>query len=348
MKIKLLCGTTAVVGCPSYEYKPGYVFTEDARCDDYDWLVVYEELSREKAGTLCGGYEPLACPKERTILCTWEPTSIKSYSRAYTRQFGHLLTNRPPEAECHSHYHLGRGYFVWFIERTPQEVRATVIPAKTKLVSAVCSAKQMTHTRHADRLRLMRGLTAGIPELDWYGRGIRSFGRKVEVLDPYKYHVVAENHVGAHHWTEKLADAFLCECLPFYAGDPAIFEVFPRESLIPIPMDDPDEAVRIVRAAIAEGAYEKRREAVLEAKRLVLEKYNFWAQVISVIETERNQPVTPVDPDQPFRIWNRKALRRHSLSAMMDDGWHHFRGFMRMSRMRAWCESCRGKVKWRS
>lgn len=50
-----------------------YVFTLDAACDDYDWLVVYDEMSRQKIGTLKGGYEPLRCPKEHTILCTWEP-----------------------------------------------------------------------------------------------------------------------------------------------------------------------------------------------------------------------------------------------------------------------------------
>lgn len=327
MRIKVLSGTTARMGCGFYEYAPGYSFTYDADCADYDWLVVFEEMPRETVGTLCGGYEPLVCPKERTILCTWEPTSIKSYSRAYTRQFGHLLSNRPPEAERHPHYHLGRGYFFWFVERRPEDVRQTVIPPKSKVISAVCSSKQMKHTRHHDRLRLMRSLAESVPGLDWYGRGVRSFGKKYEVLDPYKYHVAVENHIGSHHWTEKLTDAFLCECLPFYAGDPDIFEVFPKESLIPIPIDDPAEAARIIRNAIAVGEYEKRREAVLEAKRLILEKYNFWAQVIAVIESAREQPVTPVDPSYPFRVWNRKALRRHSLSAALEDVWFHLKQY---------------------
>lgn len=325
MKIKVLCGQSARTVDDSYEYAPGYVFTSDASCHDYDWFVVFDEMSSRKIGTLCGGYEPLACPKERTILCTWEPTSIKSYSRAYTRQFGHLLTNRPPDAECHPHYHLGRGYFHWFVGRTPEEVRTTVLPPKSRMVSAVCSSKQMRHTRHYDRLRLMRELSAAMPELDWFGRGIRGFGKKYEVLDPYKYHVVAENHIGTHHWTEKLSDAFLCECLPFYAGDPAIFEVFPRESLIQIPIDNPVEAMKIIRASLAADEYANRREAVLEAKRLVLEKYNFWAQVIAVIEAERGQPVTPVDASAPQRIYSRRGLRRHSVAAALEDAWLHVR-----------------------
>ena len=328
-KIKMFCGKTAKVSNEAYEYAPGYVFTYDAACSDYDWLVVYDEMSAQRVGTLQGGYEPLVCPKERTMLCTWEPTSIKNYSRAYTHQFGHLLTNRPAAAECHPHYHLGRGYFFWFVGRRPEEVRATVIPPKTKLISATCSSKRMRHTQHDARVRLMRSLTRDIPELEWFGRGVRPFVRKYEVLDPYKYHVVVENHVASHHWTEKLADAFLCECLPFYAGDPDIFEVFPRESLIPIPIDDPRESVRIIRAAMAADEYSKRREAVLEAKRLLLEKYNFWAQVISVIEAEKDQPVTPIDPARPYRIWNRKALRlRHPL-ALVEDGVFHLKQALR-------------------
>lgn len=330
MKIKVIGGGSARVGLPNYEYAPGYTFTADAGCDDYDWLVVYDELPRQKIGTLCGGYEPLACPKDRTILCTWEPVSIKSYSKSYTRQFGHLLTNRPPEAERHPGYHLGRGYFYWFLGRPTRElVRANALPTKTKVVSAVCSSKAMRHTKHYARVQLMRRLARDIPEFAWYGRGVRPFGLKYELLDEYKYHVVVENHIGAHHWTEKLADAFLCECLPLYAGDPAIFEVFPQESLIPIPIDDPSESVRIVRAAIANDEYSKRREAVLEAKRLILEKYNFWAQVIDVIESAKDRSIPSVDSTHPGRIWNRKALRTRSPVAAMEEVWGRVRLFFR-------------------
>ena len=325
MKIRVSIGPHALEGGVPYEHRPGYFFTRDCSCSDYDWLVVFEDLAEARIGTLVNGYEPLRCPRERTIFCTWEPTSVKDYSRTFTRQFGHLLTNRPPEAERHPHYHLGRGYFFWFNDRDHAENSSAVIPPKTKCISAVCSAKQMKHTRHADRYALMQTLAREIGGFDWYGRGVRSFGKKYEVMDPYKYHVAVENHIAPHHWTEKLADALLCECLPFYAGDPAIGEILPPDCLIPIPIDDPREAVRIVKAAIAAGEYEKRREAILEAKRRILDKYNFWDQVIAVIEASRDQAVTPVDPSDPPRIYSRHGLRKHSLSAMIEDGWLHLR-----------------------
>ena len=311
VRIKVLCSLlssipSSTVGGGSYE------FAYDPACEDYDWLVVFDELPVD-----C---EVLRCPRERTILCTWEPVSIKSYSRAYTRQFGHLLTNRPPEAENHPHYHLGRGYFIPFVHDVPKTGTAT---NKPNVVSAVCSAKRMKHTRHRDRFELVKTLATEIRGLDWYGKGVKPLDRKEDALVPYKYHVAIENHIAPHHWSEKFADAILCECLPFYAGDPALTEIFPAESFIPIPIDDPAEAVRIVREAIANGEYEKRREAILEAKRLVLTKYNFWHQVIEVVEEVALSSEAVGRPLPPSVIYARKELRKRSVSAALEDGWEH-------------------------
>ena len=321
--VKVLCNASTP-DAPPVERRPGYVFTFNSSCDDYDWLVVFDELPFADTGTFRGGCEPLRCPRANTILCTWEPVSIKSYSRAYTRQFGHYLTNRPPEAERHPGYVLGRGYFPWCHGHTAAELKS--LPVKTKSVSAVCSAKQMKHTKHASRFRLISELAREIPDLDWFGWGVKPLEKKFEALDAYKYHVAVENHVGVHHWTEKFADAILCECLPFYAGDPAIGEIFPKESFIPIPIDDPKAACKIVAGAIASGEYEKRREAILEAKRLIVEKYNFFDQVIGVIRSA--DPVTGETVAAPGRLYARRALRRHSPAAALEDGVSHLLRFL--------------------
>lgn len=322
MKIKVL-SRGAAVGAPDFEYCPGYIFAYDPSCTDYDWLVVYDEMPDGDAGTVLNGCEELKCPRERTILATVEPVSIKSYSRSYTRQFGHFLTNRPQEAENHPHYHLGRGYYWWFIGRDRREYENLVLPPKDRLISVVSSSKRMRHTKHASRYGLAAYLSEHFSEMDWYGHGVRPFEKKYEVLEPYKYHVTIENHIGGHHWSEKLADAFLAECLPFYAGDPAADEVFPKASFIPIPIDDPERAAEIIKSALAAGEYEKRREAVLEAKKLILTKYNFWAQVISVIEDSAAQPVSPAGG----RVYERKTLRRRNLVAALEEGWLHAKAY---------------------
>lgn len=326
MRIKVLSNASAA-GVPEVEARPGYTFAFDPSTEDYDWLVVFDEMPFDDRGTYRGGREPLRCPSENTILCTWEPVSIKDYSRAYTRQFAHFLTNRPPEADKHPGYHLGRGYFPAMHGHALHELATH--PEKTKTVSAVCSAKQMRHTQHFARYQLVAELAKAVPGMDWFGFGVRPLAKKYEALDAYKYHVAVENHIGVHHWTEKFADAILCECLPFYAGDPAIGEIFPKESFIPIPIDDPAEAVRIVNAAIAANEYEKRRAAVLEAKRLILEKYNFFDQIIGVIAAAGTGSALARDGRPTRMIYSRRALRRHSLSAVLSDIGLHLRKIVR-------------------
>ena len=310
IRIKVL-SNLSMSSRPTNRFDDGYEFVSDPACEDYDWLVVFDELPVN--------FEVLRCPRERTILCTWEPVSIKSYSKAYTRQFGHLLTNRPPEAEKHPHYHLGRGYFPWFVRDIPNLGTAV---DKPKTASAVCSSKQMRHTKHFARFHLVREMAQAVPDLAWFGKGVRPLAHKEDALVPYKYHVAIENHIAPHHWTEKFADAILCECLPFYAGDPAITEIFPAECFIPIPIDDPVEAIRIVKTSIANGEYEKRREAILEAKRLILAKYNFWHQVVEVIESSSgaSRPL-----QSPQCVYSRRALRWRSPSVACEDLFDHLK-----------------------
>ena len=315
-RIKVLCGLFSA-STPPVRIDGKYEFVYDPSCSEYDWLVVFDEMPVDR--------EKLGCPRERTILCTWEPVSIKSYSKAYTRQFGHLLTNRPPEAENHPHYHLGRGYFLWFVHDVP---KTGAVTDKPNVISTVCSAKQMRHTQHHARYRLVKELSREIAGFDWYGKGVKPLARKEDALTPYKYHVAIENHIAPRHWSEKFADAILCECLPFYAGDPALGEIFPKECFIPIPIDDAAEAVRIVKAAIAGDEYVKRREAILEAKRLILGKYNFWHQVIEVIESSHVSPSSSLIPHPSSLIYARKELRKRSLSAALEDGIDHLKRYL--------------------
>lgn len=309
--------------------KGEYLITADPQCDRYDWLVVYDEFPRRSGypGLVRGRYR-LACPPERTILATQEPTSVKYYNRVYTGQFGHLLTNRPWEAERHPRYHFGRGYYAWFVGRPYPEVRAFVPPPKTKVVSAVYSAKRMKHTMHHARSVLLDYLMDHVEGLDRFGKGVRPIELKKFALDEYKYHLAVENHVAPGHWSEKIADALLCECLPFYAGDPDLGKVLPPDSFIPIPIDDPPRAAEIVNGAIAAGEYEKRLGAIREARRLIQERYNFRDQVIEVIESAKGEPFTPVDPARPRYLMTRKRTRL-TLRGALGDLAHHLSRFFR-------------------
>lgn len=264
-----------------------YIFTEE-ECNDYDWLVVYDEFPRRrKMEGLKFGKFKLDCPRERTILVTQEPVSVKFYNRVYTSQFGHLLTNRPKSAENHPGYFFGRGYYVWFTGRDYVETRNFAPPEKTKLVSAVYSTKKMKHTHHHARSVLLDRLMEKVDGLDRFGKGIKEIKYKYDALDSYKYHIAVENHIAEGHWSEKIADALLCECLPFYAGDPSIADVLPKKSFIEIPIDDPDKAANIINSSIKSNEYEKRLPAIREARNLLQYKYNFRDQIIELIESSK-------------------------------------------------------------
>jgi hypothetical protein len=215
------------------------------------------------------------------------------------------MTNRPPEAERHACYHFGEGYFPSRVGHTWAELCAPA-PVKTKTIATVCSAKMMRQTMHRKRYELTSHLASSIPGFEWYGRGVRPIERKCDALDAYKYHVAVENHIAPGHWTEKLADPIYAECLTFYAGDPEVGGILPPESFIPIPIEDPVEAQRIIRDAIDNDEYSKRVDAIREAKKRLIEKYNLWAQIIKVIEESADQRISDT---APFVLYGRKTLR---------------------------------------
>jgi len=137
---------------------------------------------------------------------------------------------------------------------------------------------------------------------------------KAEALDPYQYHLTVENHVYPHHLTEKLPDAFLGYTVPFYHGCPNAADYFPRESFIPIDMNDFGSTVDIIRSTLANNEYNDRLPYVIEARRRVLEKYNLFALLEREI-TLRDRNIKNKQPEGV--IMGRSALKvRRPLSGL--------------------------------
>lgn len=214
----------------------GVEFVCDPACREYDWLVVYDEMPRRHR------VEELACPASHTILVTQEPDSIKVHPRCYSLQFQYMLTTLDPEVVRHPGYRRSAGAIVWLNNREPLENRDIREYEKTRQISAIFSAKRCRHTLHAKRMNFIEYVEKQLPDLERFGRGFRPLYMKYDALDSYRYHIAIENCCQPYHWTEKVSDAILSLCLPFYAGDPKISAVLPPEALIPIPLDDPQTA----------------------------------------------------------------------------------------------------------
>lgn len=291
----------------------GIQFITDRHCRDYDWLVVYDEMPRDYPR------ENLACPPDHTILVTQEPPSIKLYSPAYTRQFNYVLTTHDPHILRHRHYRRGTGTLIWLNGRSPEENAACPDFPKSELISAICSNKQGKHTEHFKRFRLIQYLQQNIHELKWYGWGFKPLPQKYQAMDAYRYHLAIENHIHPYHWTEKLADAYLSLCLPFYAGDPQLERILPPESFIRIPIDQPEKALCIIQKAIANNEYEKRLPAIRQARQLIVERYNLWQQILDTIaEHETRNPGSFCIPGAC--IIERHRLRHNPINLLSELG----------------------------
>jgi Glycosyltransferase family 10 (fucosyltransferase) C-term len=300
-----------------------FIFDRDAR--DYDWLVVYEELAPRGKERLSLGEERLACPRARTLLVTTEPSAVKTYGDTFAAQFGWVLTSQEPWALRHPgriysqpalrwFYGVGAGY-----ELDHDALAARTPPRKVATISTVCSEKRQTHTLHRTRFDFTARLKAALPELEVFGRGVRDMDDKAEALDHYRYHVAIENHVAPHHWTEKLADAFLGFTLPLYHGCPNAAAYFPEESFIPIDIRDPEAAIATIRRAIREGEYERRLPAVIEARRRVLDHYNLFAVLAREIGARHDAGAVEESGQGDGIIRSRRAFRRrHPLRGARD------------------------------
>lgn len=294
-------------------------FTFDHDDRDYDWLVVYDELPPAQGQSRKSAFEQLTCAPGNTILFTTEPSSIKAYGHHYTRQFGHVVTSQPAWALPHAHRHWQQGANHWFYggETGTPMTRERLLagpPAKTEGLSMVCSAKAQKHTQHALRANFAQALRERLPELTAFGRGIRPINDKADAMDAFRYHVVLENHIAQHHWTEKLSDAFLARCLPFYAGAPNTDDYFPAGSVIHLDMNDPDGAARIIRQAMADGLYEQRLPLIEEARRRVLEEHHLFATIARIVAEAQADGSAQMRPDigRQQRLLSRHALRASS------------------------------------
>jgi len=158
---------------------------------------------------------------------------------------------------------------------------------------------------HARRYDFTQRLKAELPALEIFGHGVRFVEKKADALDSYKFHLAIENHIAKHHWTEKLADAFLGYTVPIYYGCPNVFDYFPEESVILIDINDFEGSLKTIRRILTtDGEYERRLDAVKEARRLIIEKYNLPAMLGRIIENSSES----ADAEKG-RIYSRRAMR---------------------------------------
>jgi len=177
----------------------------------------------------------------------------------------------------------------WSVRRSFDQLQSGSICEKPRQLSWITS-NISAMAGHRRRLKFLERLQKGL-SFDLYGRGFRRVYDKWDVLAPYKYSIAFENTCAPGYFTEKLMDCYVCETMPIYIGDPHITNFFPKESLMVV---DPgaSDAVDQIRSIVASDAWRSNREAILEAKRRVLNEYNVFAMLSRLI-TEGMPPPGP-------------------------------------------------------
>jgi len=317
-------------------------FTFDPDAIQYDWLAVYDDLPPMPGERFSSRIESLACPPQNTLFITMEPSSIKTYGYDFLNQFGVVITSQEPWAITNPQAVYTQPALRWFYGVSPKQLRTwdEMIQSppehKTGDLSAVCSSKKQKNTVHAERYAFTMRIKQLIPEMALFGRGVCPIDDKADALDSYRYHIVIENHVAPHHWTEKLADAFLGLTLPFYYGCPNVADYFPKDSFIPVDVRDPEGAARIIRDAISTQQFERRLPAIREARRRVLNQYNLFAVVAR--EIEHREEGSHADSSTPgsvgARLYSRHASRKRSLLHTLRFAGEHLRMKLRSRNLR--------------
>lgn len=259
---------------------------------DCDFWVVYDGLMKE---------ERTNCPKENTILITGEPSSVKKYSKSFLDQFGLVITSH--KNIKHRNVMLNQQAQPWIVGLSKESnsgawrkgykkdfnnLSKGDIIKKEKIVSIISSDKKSTKG-HRKRLEFVLKLKEHFGnKLDVFGSGLNQVSDKWDVIAPYKYHIVLENSSYDDYWTEKLSDCFLAEAYPFYFGCKNINKYFPKESLDIIDVNNSRKSIKMIEEAIENDKFKNAKKSILNAKQLVLKKYNLFAMLSKICERRDN------------------------------------------------------------
>lgn len=231
---------------------------------------------------------------ENVILTTSEPYSVLAYPRDYCKQFGLVCSCQ--ENLKHKNVKFTPAIIFWFAGvrfnakgvptpvKSYDEFKAEPLPEKKKLISVVSSNKAFTKG-HVDRIRFVERLKQYYGDkIDVFGRGYNGFDDKYDVVAPYKYHIAIENSRAKYYWTEKLSDTYLCGSYPIYYGCTNVGDYFPEGAYSTIDIHDFEGAVKVIDELIANDAYEKSKPLLEKSKELVLEDYNLFNYLASIMD----------------------------------------------------------------
>jgi hypothetical protein len=250
------------------------VFEVNTTASACDFWIVYEDINQYL-------FETSDCPRENTILVTGEEKTMWDYPPEYLAQFGYIYTSR----DDIRHPRVLRGPYLcpWHVKRDYDTLNSSPPPEKSKDLSVICSDAILLEG-HKKRFAFVNRIKGHFKDrLHWYGRGEEVLNDKWDGLGQYKYSVAIENAAHPGYFTEKLNDCFLAYTMPFYWGCPDLEKYFPEGSFARIDINDFQASIRAIDQAIEEDHYAKHYDAIVAARNLVLNAYQFFPALTELV-----------------------------------------------------------------
>lgn len=210
----------------------------------------------------------------KVIFFQREPEHVKRYN--YTK-------DNLYKKWCHSD---GEGWMpqTWWLSLDYSDLVSLNYPKKSHRISFVDSGRAEL-SGHINRLNALQDIINKIPDIHAYGRITQNrenegifktslpFREKEKAFLDYKYAVTIENGQTPYYFSEKIVDPMLCWTTPIYWGCSNIDKYFPKGSYIQI-KELKAGIGEEVASIIQSDFHEQNKEALAEARDLILNKYN--------------------------------------------------------------------------
>lgn len=312
--------------------RDGYDVVENGGVDrEYDLLIVFEAMLTPSTYRVRAG---------RVLFVSGEPPEIGGHPRGFLRQFDAIFSAKAPPgsvAPVSHEQHFNNWHFGYSAARgqyrySNAEIRALQPPQKTAHLSTITSNLNYLPMHIKRRALIDRLAKEYADNIEIFGRPHRFIEYKEDAIIPYRFHLCVENCSVPGLWTEKIADALLGYAVPVYAGCPDIERYFPGAT-IAIDLNDYVNARRTIDHILNDGEalYRSHLDAVIEARRCLIEDFDISALVRDNLERSSGRAVRSVSllPEDrfPFSGVRKTAWRIKSKArAIAWRQWIRYRG----------------------
>lgn len=286
-----------------------------ASWDDYTFLI--NDSSTQCDYWLVYGFleqpETVVVNKQSVLLLS-EEVAIKRWNDRFINQFD-VVTGSQVNIN-HPNYYHDQYICGWQVKKSYDQLIDTSPIQKSKQLSMIASSVRSTigHRKRYDFAKRIKNHFGD--NIDWFGKGNNFIDDKWDGLSDHKFSIAIENQYVNDYFTEKIMDCYLAYTIPIYYGCPNIDKYFPKGSYINIDIDNIAFSIRIIEEAINSNYYEVNFNALIQARELVLNKYQFMPKITTLLNEIHNEHVTKTLTLFPETYFTKQSLSDKIKNAM--------------------------------